>query len=340
MVAQQTMETATQAVLGENTADNSLGDHWYKFTPSIDGLLTITSVGKTDEDTYVYIYDSGANELGSSDDATSSQSEINIEVVSGNEYFIKWSDQYTSVSYNWDLSIRKIEAGDLCSNAIDAIEGTNNLDLTNGEKWLKYTPTIDGVLTLENTIDPNDNWVYIYDDCDGGYIERLRYKKENMVVEANKTYYFKCVSNTTSLEFNLSIRAIEAGDLCSNAIDAIEGTNNLDLTTGEKWLKYTPSIDGVLILENAIDPNYGWAILYNDCDSWSSEYYYNKKVSLIVEANQTYYFKCEDRISSLEFNLSIRAIEEGDLCSNAFEAVEGTNNIDLSNGTKWVKLIL
>ncbi len=83
---------------------------WYVFTPEVNGLMTVTTCGETTEDTRLWVYTGSCGFddlelLASSDDDCDLQSLVlDLEVVSGNSYFIEWDSEDTdSPGFDWVL---------------------------------------------------------------------------------------------------------------------------------------------------------------------------------------------------------------------------------------------
>lgn len=90
---------------------NYAQSEWYTFTPEVNGLVTITSCGFTDEDTRLWVYTGtcGLESLElvvSSDDDCGLQSIVSeMEVMAGTTYYIEWDSENTDApGFQWVLS--------------------------------------------------------------------------------------------------------------------------------------------------------------------------------------------------------------------------------------------
>ncbi|QKG79518.1 fibronectin type III domain-containing protein [Tenuifilum thalassicum] len=115
----ETCKTAIEAVAGTNTADCTGGDRLFKYTATIDGVLTVSTCGLTNGDTYVKVYDEcGGLEIGRSDDYCGYQSQLSIPVTLGNIYYIKWDDSWYSGQFDWSISLKPNTPANLSINNV------------------------------------------------------------------------------------------------------------------------------------------------------------------------------------------------------------------------------
>ncbi|MFN6946153.1 MAG: T9SS type A sorting domain-containing protein [Cytophagaceae bacterium] len=94
--------------LGTNQADNSRGNQWFVYTNETGEVqaATISSCGLTEADTYVLVYDAcGGNKLAESDQFCGSQSQLEYNVQPGETIYVRWSDAYTTNSFQWIFGI-------------------------------------------------------------------------------------------------------------------------------------------------------------------------------------------------------------------------------------------
>ncbi|HUX53172.1 MAG TPA: T9SS type A sorting domain-containing protein [Williamwhitmania sp.] len=95
------------ATVGLNSASNERGNQWFTYTPSTSGIVTISTCGLTQEDTYVEVYeDCASGYIADNDDYCGLQTHVDFPVVQGHSYLIKWKNEYTSGTYSWNLSLR------------------------------------------------------------------------------------------------------------------------------------------------------------------------------------------------------------------------------------------
>ncbi|WKN45288.1 hypothetical protein [Tunicatimonas pelagia] len=94
---------ASTAVIGMNTTPAA--PYWYEYTVPASANYTISSVGTTTVDTYLYVY-SDCNEtlIDYNDDFSDFQSELTLSLTEGNTIYILWDDVYSSDDFEWALS--------------------------------------------------------------------------------------------------------------------------------------------------------------------------------------------------------------------------------------------
>ncbi|NOU16496.1 MAG: T9SS type A sorting domain-containing protein [Bacteroidales bacterium] len=130
-------ESPITAIQGINSASNVTGSQWFSYIPAIDGVMTVSTCGMTTEDTRVYIYD-GCNvvDIDNSDDDCGEgegfQTEISVKVTKDTKYLTKWVDDYTSDTYNWNLSMSPFSnVTDIKSFSFAGITTSSTIDATN-----------------------------------------------------------------------------------------------------------------------------------------------------------------------------------------------------------------
>ncbi|HUX53173.1 MAG TPA: T9SS type A sorting domain-containing protein [Williamwhitmania sp.] len=162
----ETCSSPLVANAGLNSASNEQGNQWFTYTPTTDGIATITTCGLTQEDTYVQVYkDCASSYLVSNDDYCGLQTTVNFRVVHGQPYLIKWKNNYTSGTFNWNLSLRPYKTGtditsfefpdQTLSSVINATDHTINVVVGKSENisWLTPTFTLsDGAQASVNNI--------------------------------------------------------------------------------------------------------------------------------------------------------------------------------------------
>lgn len=166
---------------------NDPNDVWYRYTPSINGLATISLCG-SDFDTTLAIFNScDGNSIASNNDSPEceEQSEISLNVTQGTTYYIRIAG-LNQATGNYILYIPQLiphPVNDECSNAIDIIEEqtysgsmlavTGNISSTcnilddANDLWYRYTPTLSGDVTVSLCGSQFDTTLSIYFDCNG-----------------------------------------------------------------------------------------------------------------------------------------------------------------------------
>ncbi len=165
--------TATE---GMNSASNEAGNQWFTYTPATDGIATISTCGLTQEDTYVEVYnDCSSSRIDGNDDYCDLQTHLDFSVVHGQSYLIKWKNNYTSGTFNWNLSLRQYSTASemlsfefpekTLSSVINATDHTVTVEVGKTEdiSWLTPTFTLSsgaiasvGGVDQESGFDGND----------------------------------------------------------------------------------------------------------------------------------------------------------------------------------------
>ena len=203
---------------------------WYKYTPTMDGLMTISSCNGG-ADTRLFLYVGSCDTLiqaGYNDDF------CDVDPVSGDEYAASitkpvkanktyffewdnaWEDPPTPFRFSFSLSLAAYvpRATQTCETASSIALGTTNVDSlfgfasrgdANRANWYKYTPTKNGKLSVTSCGIPVDTRVWMYrgicsnlvlingsdDDCRGGPTDSIAVAITNQTVTAGTTYYFE-----------------------------------------------------------------------------------------------------------------------------------------------------
>ncbi|PLX10804.1 MAG: hypothetical protein C0594_04365, partial [Marinilabiliales bacterium] len=128
---------------GMNMADNSAGGKWFYFIAPVGGNVTVSSCGYTEEDTYLYFYETECGiEIDSYDDYCGYQSELSYPLNAGDTLIIMWGDDYTSGMYDWILEFELFNteaeiityefAEQVAPAVIDQANGTIDVDVAYG----------------------------------------------------------------------------------------------------------------------------------------------------------------------------------------------------------------
>lgn len=243
---------AVEVTEGTYTANNSIGDQWYKYTNNTSKPKTVTasSCGTTTADTYVQ-FRAGCNSTSSlafSNDYCSNQSQAEYEVPAGSFVYIRWLSYNTLSSYSWKLTIDD-QTNTTCAAAIELIEeGTYQADNSKGEQWYRYTNNTNNNQELNFStcgLTSAKTYVKLYKSCSSNYVD-YDYSSCNSQsdlsyeIEPNETIYINWedyyTTSTYSWEFD-----IIGNNSCNDATSVTLGdytTSNLD---GVKMYSYTNS---------------------------------------------------------------------------------------------------
>jgi hypothetical protein len=177
---------------GVNTFSDATGSRWYKYTPSQDGLMTISSCGGG-SDSRLFVYNGVCSSLtlfAYNDDfcpldASGDELAANVAkfVKSGQTYFIEWDDKWDAVRFDFTLSLTtNYVARDIqtCATAKAIAPGTIKVDslfgfATRGDasraNWYKYTPTKNGKISIGACGQNVDTRLWVYKGLCGGLVK-------------------------------------------------------------------------------------------------------------------------------------------------------------------------
>ncbi len=180
--------------------DGAFAGRWYYYTPTEDGILSISSCGGG-VDTRGWIFSGdclnlktvGVNDdqceliAGSTDNWASYREAV---VTAGTTYYIMWDDLWEAGAFTFELGFTTTppEPGEFCESAIpvgpgeyeileitgNACVGGPNINNTVSSttsyaqaKWYAFTPTVDGYMTISSCdFAASDTYVLVYTgDC-------------------------------------------------------------------------------------------------------------------------------------------------------------------------------
>jgi hypothetical protein len=338
---------AITAVAGTNTADNSSGDQWFKYTVTHSNVnLKISTCGLTTADTYVKVYTGDCANLQflqSSDDYCSRQSKVSLAADSGVTYYIVWKDDYTNLSYSWTLEEVVLQPGSDCQHAITAVAGTNTADNSSGEQWFKYTVTHSNVKLKISTcgLTSADTYVMVYKgDC--GNLQYVAYADQTcgdqsrvtLAADSGVTYYIVWKDYYTNLSYSWTLEeeVLPPGSDCQHAITAVAGINHAD-STDSQWFKYKATKTGKLVVTDF--GMHGQLYVYNgNCNFGMNsiicniENLQNKIIySFYADSGVNYYLVWENyyRLDTFSWVISEQDPLAGEFCENPNPANRGIN---------------
>ena len=199
---------------------------WYKYTPTADGLMTISSCNGG-SDTRLFLYAGSCDTLiqaGYNDDfcyydATSGDeyaASITKPVKANKSYFFEWDNAWDTTVFSFSLSFSTFtpRATQLCETSttvglgvthVDSLFGFASRGDANRANWYKYTPSTNGKLTVTTCGQPADTRLWMYrgicsslvlinsgdDDCLSSSGDSLSASITNQTVTAGTTYYFE-----------------------------------------------------------------------------------------------------------------------------------------------------
>jgi hypothetical protein len=316
-------------------------NYWYKYTmPDIPGKrLVISSTSQAKVSLYRNTCESLIN-------ASSAIESVNLDNLPANEdIFIKWYSVDDDQNFTWNLSVDDGAPGTKCNTALTASLGDNLLPVTIEQGFIYYKFTMpnssnkklvitsaaaNGILILNNRCDLNSQLASGLGITVGtGLLP-------------NQEVVIAVYSNEGNFEWNLSVQDIEAGDMCSLALRANEGSNELTKANGPTWYTFTmPDANKKLVITSGTSNPV--TIYKKNCPYLNQIGYGNGKVAMIDLLPLTQIsIKWDLPITeNFAWNLSVEDFESGDSYLTAVQATEGINHLPLGNGTKyWYKFTM
>ncbi len=210
---------------------------WYKYTPTTDGLMTISSC-KGGSDTRLFLYQGSCDTLiqaGFNDDfcytdATSGDqfaASISKPVKANKSYFFEWDNAWDSTLFTFTISFSAFtpSATQICETAstialglikVDSLFGYASRGDASRANWYKYTPTKNGRLSLTTCGQDADTRLWMYrgicssltlvnssdDDCLTSLGDTLAVAISNQLVTAGTTYYFEWDDSWENVPFS------------------------------------------------------------------------------------------------------------------------------------------
>ena len=211
---------------------------------------------------------------GNSYNATSGNASVRAEVnggTSGQRYMIRWTSSESS-PIEFTASFEDIRQGDLISEPLDAVLGTNEID-ADGTRYYKYTPTKNCKLVLAGTIEMAVSFsVYSY-----GYYTPVTASQTGAEYSLTATegteYYIQVDNAKAGDEFTLAEAEFEQGETRDNPVIVEDGKFTFGAETyGDYWLQYTADRAGKLVIESDVPYNYTERMQYGrSTDSYLSD---------------------------------------------------------------------
>lgn len=216
---------------------------WYKYTPTSDGLLTISSCDGG-RDTRLFMYAGTCAQLiaaGFSDDFCehdNTNDELAAKIVkpvkANTTYYLEFDNAWEDGAFTFNVSFSTFTptATQTCATASTATVGVNRVDSlfgfalrgdANRANWYKYTPIRNGRISVTTCGIDVDTRLWIYrgtcnslvlmansdDDCLAKAGDTSAVAVNNLSVIAGTTYYFEFDDawENTNFTFNLTFDA-------------------------------------------------------------------------------------------------------------------------------------
>lgn len=330
-------------VVGENTLPAAAGRYWYEVAMDKAGALVVGSeVDLTGGVTRIY-----ANCNDYEPAATANYLQGRRVFAEAGSYFVYVEKATaTDADEKFTISVEDLKPYD----AIETAEALTNGDYT--------TPAHNGVYyyTIKT---PEAEGSYFIDVTPGkefsNYSTRLRiYPTTTMsvwdggqedvsihlVAEANTDYILEwyCEEDMNNIPFNVNIYQIQKGQVITDPITAVKGSN--DLAAGEWYYTYTATQTGWLLIDTDADIEVTFP---RGTSQWDGNYTNIKSGTINkieVEQDMQYYIKFAGVAEETSFELSEAEYQQGESATNPFIIDEsGVGNIPAATGTSYYKYV-
>ena len=239
--------------LGENTVPQYNGQYYYSITiPGEAGTPKFLNVSceadLLSSGTNVAIY----NQTNMYSSLASGTKEVKAEVSAGNTYIICWNLDEDINGFKYNVSADDIAQGDVYSNPIPAVVGTNDIN-GGGDKFYKYTATIDGWLMIT----PSDPITKVQFPVESGsYVSYLTAIQDGFAVKTEiakgKEYVIQFSNISEDGTFDLEEVPYAEGESQGTAIEVEGNSANVPETAQTTWFKYVAPADGMLEISSNI----------------------------------------------------------------------------------------
>jgi hypothetical protein len=261
----------TAILIEDDTIDSDGPPIWYKYQLTQDGTVTISSVGLTDEDTYLVVFDecSGSPLAESDDFGDGLQSQVSVPDLSeGDELLILWFDAYSSAEFSWTVDVRDNIPGEFCETAEEASTGENTTVATEtGLNWFTFTPQR-GNRKIVIESEAAQFGGFAIGDCQGGFDLLGSGIGKAVLADFEKGEEIYIVwENDGENDFEWSLRYEEfvEGNRCSTALEAQQGVNQI--TDAPAWFTYTMIQDGSLRISSVgFTEEDTYLLIYDECE--------------------------------------------------------------------------
>ena len=273
---------------------------WYKYAPTQDGLLNISSCsGGADTRLFMYVGNCDSLSLfGSSDDYCTSgtlgddvASDISKFVNAGKTYFFEWDNAWDTVKFSFILTFNAnpsaVRETQTCSTAKTIIAGTMVVDslfgyATHGDaaraNWYKYTPKTNGKISISTCGEDVDTRIWVYkgactaltkiaesdDDCDGTQFVNLAVALQDIPVVANTTYYLEWDDSWENNSFDF-VLAFDATSALND--DVLSKSISLSPNPASDYVDLNFNFNETTSLNITIYNTFGQAVLSKKMDS-------------------------------------------------------------------------
>ncbi|MCX7986832.1 MAG: T9SS type A sorting domain-containing protein [Bacteroidales bacterium] len=353
--------TAKEAKIGSsNFADHTSNiDQWFYYKATKNGRITATTCGLTTERTFlITMMDCWWQLTDYKQTACGNQTKIRFKGIKDYVYFFRWSNAYTSGSYNWELKEEDALPGEFNFVPITAHLDTNICDHSEGiDQWFVYTASKDGSieisscnLTSENTFvsvykssSPNTPIISNNDFCSKQSYVKFECRKGETFLIGWYNYY-------TSGTYKWILKETEPmpGEYYFTAHQTNVGINTANhMGNIDQWFVYRPKKNNKLHITSCGRTTENTMVAVYDSVTLAVEKAFNdntcgnqSEIYMEAIAGKTYYIRWYKNYTSSSYDFLLEELEipQGEYCSNPKIAQKGTNTSDHSGGVdQWFK---
>ena len=325
---------------GDHNVPAADGTYYYKITVPEEGqyILNVTC------DQTFYNYNTRMALYSTSSSYTSLASGTNslrYTVSPNTSYILAWTLAEGTNGFTYHVALDEVQPGDLATNPITAMSGSNNL-AAGSKKYYSYTATTTGWLNIDTDLAISVTFPRGTESYYGYYPVTKDVTVSKIEVVAGNTYLICFENIAEDTTFELYEEEYKEGESKGMALEITDGASSVSTTILNSWYTYTATADGML--EISSDINYEYASDYSGHSDvyvyTSSENYAHSIAQSSSEGTTfkgTYPVKTGDQIwinvvtytaqEGKTIVLSLRDYVPGETADNPLELTAGENTL-------------
>jgi hypothetical protein len=326
---------------------------YFTYTVPTDGNVKISSLGFTNRDTHLFIYDQCDGTLLASSDNTFVveefveyfQSEVLLEnMTAGQTLLIKWAGTWSFKGFHWSITDGGHQQGDTCEDPLPAAEGLNNAWKAS-PSWFTFTMPSASSLTISALgYTETDTYLEIYDGCNGTLLaenddmfdgQSFVHLPELAEGQTVLIHWRRLPAGANTFDWKLIVGQPDPGVFCQFPTDAIIGTNATPAYTGEYYtfrftmpgdnkkltVKRKPGSEMDQYIYRSVD-------IVSDCDftTWYGNGVDGVEVAGLPQGEEVLILwnMVMGEKPAFEWDLAVEDLEPGDDCAHAIPVTPGT----------------
>ncbi len=320
-----------------NTLPAAAGTYWYQYTPDVEYMI-VNSDTEIKNCTISLHYTSYGS-LYSQGNSVSGFFGLRESVYSGTTYYLKVEkSEATEADETFNIKAEAAQQGDSNYNPIILSNNEFTTPIYNGTYYYQLTTPSDWEANKWMTINIADTQNSNIRICtSSGSQLASGYGSAKTEATANTTYIFEIAMAEGKNEKTATItyEEVKAGETCSMAIEAENGTNNLAASspayynytaTQTGWLAVTPAVSGITVT------------FPQSCDQYASNYDVKTSDNTYkIQATEgtSYIIKLEGATEATTFTVAEEDFAEGESCAKPIAIQAGSTTIATEAGTTW-----